>query len=62
MLARTLLVRDERDTVRANLEYHLARGVDLAIVTDNGSEDETPEIVMEYERAGVARSASNPSK
>ena len=45
MIAITLLVRDERDAIRANLEYHLAQGADLAIVTDNGSVDETQEIV-----------------
>jgi hypothetical protein len=61
MIAITLLVRDERDVIRANLEYHLAQGVDLAIVTDNNSVDETPEIVREYERAGVARLIEEPA-
>ena len=61
MIAITLLVRDERDVIRANLEYHLARGVELAIVTDNRSVDETPEIVREYERAGVARLIHEPT-
>ena len=35
----TLLLRDEEDIVRENLDFHLAQGVDRVIVTDNGSED-----------------------
>jgi glycosyltransferase involved in cell wall biosynthesis len=54
-LAMTLLVRDEQDIVRENLEFHLAQGVDEVIVTDNGSEDGTVEVVREYESQGVAR-------
>src|ERR687888_2594814 len=51
----TLLVRDEEDIVRENLDYHLAQGVDRVIVTDNGSEDSTVEILREYEAQGVVR-------
>ena len=40
-LVMTLLVRDEQDIVRENLDFHLAQGVDQVIVTDNGSEDAT---------------------
>jgi glycosyltransferase involved in cell wall biosynthesis len=54
-LAMTLLVRDEQDIVRENLDFHLAQGVDLVIVTDNGSEDATTEILREYESRGVVR-------
>jgi hypothetical protein len=53
-LVMTLLVRDEVDIIEANLEYHLAQGVDFVIVTDHGSEDGTSEILREYERMGVA--------
>jgi hypothetical protein len=49
----TLLVRDEQDIVRENIEYHLSRGVDFIIATDNRSEDETPSILKEYEKKGV---------
>ena len=48
-LVMTLLVRDEEDIVRENLDFHLAQGVDEVIVTDNGSEDDTLEIVRSYE-------------
>jgi hypothetical protein len=54
-LIMTLLVRDEADIVQANIEYHLAQGVDFVIVTDHGSEDGTSEILGEYERLGMAR-------
>jgi hypothetical protein len=49
----TLLVRDEEDIVRANLDFHLDRGVDFVIATDNRSEDATTSILEEYRRAGV---------
>lgn len=54
-LVMTLLVRDEEDVLRANIEFHLAQGVDFFLVTDNKSEDTTPDIIREYEAAGVAR-------
>jgi hypothetical protein len=54
-LIMTLLVRDEADIVQANIDYHLAQGVDFVIVTDHSSEDGTSEILREYERIGVAR-------
>jgi hypothetical protein len=54
-LVMTLLVRNEVDIIEANLEYHLAQGVDFVIVTDHGSEDGTGEILREYERMGVAK-------
>ena len=54
-LVMTLLVRDEQDIVRENLDFHLAQGVDQVIVTDNGSEDATAEILREYESQGVVR-------
>ena len=49
----TLLVRDEQDIVRANIEFHRAMGVDFFIATDNKSVDATAEILKEYERAGL---------
>ena len=49
----TLLVRDEADIVGANIAYHLARGVSHIIATDNGSTDETREILKTYERLGL---------
>ena len=60
-LVMTLLVRDEQDIVRENLDFHLAQGVDEVIVTDNGSEDTTVEILREYESQGILRLLLEPS-
>lgn len=49
----TLLVRDEQDIIRENLEYHLSQGVDYFIVTDNKSVDSTPSILKEYEKKDI---------
>lgn len=59
-LVMTLLVRNEQDILRENLEYHLAAGVDEVILMDNRSEDGTAEIAREYERAGVLRYLFQP--
>ncbi len=48
----TLLVRDEEDILRENIEFHLAHGVDEIVLMDNLSIDGTAEIAREYERAG----------
>ncbi|HEV3138876.1 MAG TPA: glycosyltransferase family 2 protein [Vicinamibacterales bacterium] len=48
----TLLVRDEQDILRENIEFHLAHGVDEIVLMDNLSVDGTAEIAREYERAG----------
>jgi len=51
----TLLVRDEEDIIRQNIDFHLSQGVDFIIATDNLSEDSTPDILKEYEKRGKLR-------
>jgi len=59
-LVLTLLVRDEQDILRQFLEYHLNRGVDFIVATDNRSEDGTRDILHEYERQGTVHSIYEP--
>jgi hypothetical protein len=59
-LVMTLLVRDGADIVAANMDFHLAMGVDHVVVTDNRSEDTTREIVLDYVRRGVATLIDEP--
>jgi hypothetical protein len=54
-LAMTLVVRNEAEIIEANVDYHLAQGVDFVLVTDHGSDDGTSEILARYEREGVAQ-------
>lgn len=54
-LLMTLVVRDEEEVLAANLDYHLAQGVDFVLATDHGSRDATPEILSAYVERGLAR-------
>jgi glycosyltransferase involved in cell wall biosynthesis len=47
-----MLVRDGADLLDANLEYHLAEGLDHIVVTDNRSTDDTPAILERYAAGG----------
>ncbi|HUD85450.1 MAG TPA: glycosyltransferase family 2 protein [Xanthobacteraceae bacterium] len=52
-LIMTLLVRDEDDIIASNIDFHLDRGVDFIIATDNLSVDGTTDILRSYERKGL---------
>lgn len=51
----TLLLRDEVDIVKSNIEFHIKAGVDYFIAMDNLSQDGTTEILREYEAQGILR-------
>lgn len=57
----TILVRDEEELIQANLDYHLDRGVDFIIATDNRSQDGTAEILRQYEKMGLLRYIFEPA-
>jgi hypothetical protein len=59
-LVMTLLVRDEQDILRENLDFHLARGVDEILLMDNISVDQTADIAREYQRAGCLHYTFQP--
>jgi hypothetical protein len=59
-LIMTLLVRDVDDIIGANLDFHLACGVDHVLAMDNLSTDGTKDILRSYERRGVLTYISQP--
>ncbi len=44
----TLLVKNERDIIEDNINFHLNSGVDHIIITDNNSDDGTRDILSDY--------------
>ena len=59
-LAVTAMVRDEADIIRQWVEYHVAQGVDVIIVTDNASTDGTTEVLQDFADAGVLHLHHDP--
>jgi hypothetical protein len=59
-LVMTLLCRNEEDIIGSNLAFHLRQGVDFVIAMDNGSEDNTVDILRGYERDGVLELLHQP--
>ncbi|WP_194409129.1 glycosyltransferase family 2 protein [Microbacterium cremeum] len=56
----TMMVRDEADIVGAMIQHHLDQGIDLFLVTDNGSVDGTREILQDFARRGLIELAHDP--
>jgi GT2 family glycosyltransferase/glycosyltransferase involved in cell wall biosynthesis len=50
-----MLVRNEADILRVNLQYHLSSGIDRFLVVDNGSSDGTDRVLEELARNGRVR-------
>ncbi|MEI8174732.1 MAG: glycosyltransferase family 2 protein [bacterium] len=61
-LVMTLLVRNEIDIVRKNIEFHLKKGVNFIIATDNGSTDGTRDVLLEYEKRGILKLIDEPEQ
>lgn len=53
-LVMTMLVRNEADIIRANIDFHHAMGVDHFLIMDHGSVDETLDILNDYSKEGIA--------
>lgn len=52
-LVMTLVIRDEEDIIAANLDFHLAQGVEFFIVMDNLSTDRTAATLLPYHDRGL---------
>ena len=61
-LVMTLLVRDEADIVRENIDFHLNRGIDGVVAIDNGSTDGTLEILEDFSRQRVLKILHEPGR
>jgi len=59
-LVMTLLVRDEEDIVEDHLVYHLNRGVDFVVATDNKSVDGTRDVLDRFQRLGYVEVIDEP--
>lgn len=51
-IALTVLCRNEEDIIDQMISFHLSRGIDIVVATDNASTDSTREILSKYEQAG----------
>lgn len=59
-LAMTVMVRDEADIIAPMLDHHIRQGIDVFIVTDNGSVDGTTQILEEYAAKGIIELRHDP--
>lgn len=60
-LAMTLLCRNESDIIASTMRFHLDRGIDVMIVTDNGSTDGTKEILKSFAADSRVKILHEPS-
>ena len=55
-----MLIRDEADIIRLNIEYHLALGIDRLLIVDNGSSDGTQDELSDLSRGGAIEWSEDP--
>lgn len=60
-LVTIMFVRNEADIIAHAIDHHLAHAVDHMLVADNGSTDETLDILRDYEKRGVLTLERDPS-
>jgi hypothetical protein len=60
-LVLTLLCRDEEDVIKEMITFHISRGVDLVIATDNHSTDSTRSILAKHASSGSVVLLDEPS-
>lgn len=61
-LIMTILARNEGDIIQQNIEFHLSRGVDFIIATDNASIDNTRNIFSRYQKKGKLLLIDEPGR
>jgi hypothetical protein len=49
-LVMTMLVRNESDIIKYNIEFHAAMGVDSFVIMDHGSSDDTCDIISDLQK------------
>jgi len=49
-ISMTLIVKDEEDVIEDNIKFHSKMGVDSFVILDNGSSDNTYEILNELKK------------
>lgn len=59
-LVMTLLVRNNADLIEHHIRYHRAQGVDYFVVTDNGSNDGTRDILARFAEQGTMHIIDEP--
>ncbi len=60
-IALTSFVPDAVDVLEAHLEFHLGAGVDVVVVAENGSTDDTRAILERYVRRGLVHAVRAPA-